>query len=117
MLAAIEGMIAELRQIGVPVSIAERIDAMQSLRHLPVGDRATVKAALRAILVKTHDHEFAFNAVFDLYFTAQPPQASSPATENSRPASPRRAVRPGWAARTATAPGVGRASAPSTTPP
>ena len=88
MLAAIEGMIAELRQIGVPVSIAERIDAMQSLRHLPVGDRATVKAALRAILVKTHDHEFAFDAVFDLYFTAQPPQASSPATENSQAGQP-----------------------------
>ena len=53
MLAALEGMIAELRQIGVPVSLAERIDAMQSLRHLPLGDRPTVKAALRAVLVKT----------------------------------------------------------------
>ena len=90
MLAAIEGMIAELRQIGVPVSIAERIDAVQSLRHLPVDDRATVKAALRSILVKTHDHELAFDAVFDLYFTAQPPQASSPAAGNSQagPAAP-----------------------------
>ena len=76
MLAAIEGMIAELRQIGVPVSLAERIDAVHSLRHLPVGDRATVKAALRAVLVKTHDHELAFDAVFDLYFTAQPAQAA-----------------------------------------
>src|SRR6185437_354108 len=75
MLAAIEGMIAELRQIGVPVSLAERIDAVHSLRHLPVGDRATVKAALRAVLVKTHDHELAFDAVFDLYFTLQPAQA------------------------------------------
>ena len=77
MLAALEGMIAELRQIGVPVSLAERIDAMQSLRHLPVGDRAMVKAALRAVLVKTHDHELAFDAVFDLYFAPQPAQASS----------------------------------------
>ncbi|HEY1003896.1 MAG TPA: hypothetical protein VGD83_30065, partial [Streptosporangiaceae bacterium] len=79
MLAAIEGMIAELRQIGVPVSLAERIDAVHSLRHLPVGDRATVKAALRAVLVKTHDHELAFDAVFDLYFTPQPaPVAPGP---------------------------------------
>jgi len=85
MLAAIEGMIAELRQIGVPVSLAERIDAMQSLRHLSVADRATVKAALRAVLVKTHDHELAFDAVFDLYFTAQPAQAAS-AQENSQAA-------------------------------
>src|SRR5690349_17376960 len=85
MIAALEGMIAELRQIGVPVSLAERIDAMQSLRHLPVGDRATVKAALRAVLVKTHDHELAFDAVFDLYFTAQPGQAGS-AQEHSQAA-------------------------------
>ena len=85
MIAALEGMIAELRQIGVPVSLAERIDAMQSLRHLPVGDRATVKAALRAVLVKTHDHELAFDAVFDLYFTPQPAQAAS-AQENSQAA-------------------------------
>jgi uncharacterized protein len=85
MIAALEGMISELRQIGVPVSLAERIDAMQSLRHLPVGNRATVKAALRAVLVKTHDHELAFDAVFDLYFTAQPGQAGS-AQENSQAA-------------------------------
>jgi hypothetical protein len=85
MLAALEGMIAELRQIGVPVSLAERIDAMQSLRYLPVDDRPTVKAALRAVLVKTHDHELAFDAVFDLYFTAQPGQAGS-AQENSQAA-------------------------------
>src|SRR3981081_4940755 len=85
MLAAIEGMIAELRQIGVPVSLAERIDAMDSLRHLPVGDRATVKAALRAVLVKTHDHELAFDAVFDLYFTPQPGRPS-PAQETSQAA-------------------------------
>ena len=82
MLAAIEGMITELRQIGIPVSIAERIDAEQSLRHLPVGDRETVRAALRAILVKSHDHELAFDAVFDLYFAptrdGQPGPASGP---------------------------------------
>jgi hypothetical protein len=61
-LAAIEGLIAELRQIGVPVSLAERIDAVQSLRHLPVADRGTVQAALRAVLVKSHDHELALAA-------------------------------------------------------
>jgi len=82
-LAALEGMITELRQIGVPVSLAERIDAVQSLRHLPVADRATVKAALRAVLVKTHDHELAFDAVFDLYFAPQPPQSPETASPDS----------------------------------
>jgi uncharacterized protein with von Willebrand factor type A (vWA) domain len=87
MLAAIEGMITELRQIGVPVSIAERIDAVQSLRHLPVADRDTVKAALRAVLVKSHDHELAFDAVFDLYFAAQGAQAAqgNQGPQTSRP--------------------------------
>jgi uncharacterized protein len=71
MLAAIEGVIAELRQIGIPVSLAERIDAARSLQHTPIEDRDTVKAVLRAVLVKDHDHELAFDAVFDMYFAFQ----------------------------------------------
>ncbi|MFY9927883.1 MAG: VWA domain-containing protein [Streptosporangiaceae bacterium] len=80
MLAAIEGMIAELRELGVPVSLAERVDAVQSLQHLPVGDRNTVKAALRAVLVKNHDHELAFDTVFDVYFAADPSQYAQAGT-------------------------------------
>ena len=121
MIAALEGMIAGLRQIGVPVSLAERIDAMQSLRHLPVGDRATVKAALRGVLVKTHEHELAFNAVFDLYFTAQPGQAQAarpgPGRAGRGLARGPRTARAAWAARTATVAGVAAASAPSTRAP
>ena len=90
MLAAIEGMVTELRQIGVPVSLAERIDAVRSLRHLPLDDRNTVKAALRTVLVKTHDHELAFNTVFDLYFSPAAPQArqASSGEEDSPAAHP-----------------------------
>jgi hypothetical protein len=69
MLAALEGMIAELRQIGVPISLTEKIDAVRSLRHLPLAERDGVKSALRAALVKSHDHELAFDALFDLYFS------------------------------------------------
>jgi uncharacterized protein len=69
-LAALEGMIVELRQLGVPVSLAERIDAVRCLRHLPLADRAVVRAGLRAVLVKSHDHELAFDTVFDLFFPA-----------------------------------------------
>jgi uncharacterized protein len=68
MLAALEGMIAELRQVGVPVSVTESIDAVRSLQHVPLGGRGPVKSALRAALVKSHDHELAFDALFDLYF-------------------------------------------------
>jgi len=69
MLAALEGMITELRQIGVPISLTEKIDAVQSLKHLPLDGRDGVQSALRAALVKSHDHELAFDALFDLYFS------------------------------------------------
>ena len=81
MLAALEGMIAELRQIGVPISLSEKIDAVRSLQHLPLAQRDGVKSALRAVLVKSHDHELAFDALFDLYFS--PPAGR---TEGSEPA-------------------------------
>jgi uncharacterized protein len=70
MLAALEGMITELRQIGVPISLTEKIDAVRSLRQLPLAGRDGVQSALRAALVKSHDHELAFDALFDLYFSA-----------------------------------------------
>jgi uncharacterized protein len=82
MLAAIEGVIAELRQIGIPVSLAERIDAARSLQHLPVADRGTVKAALRAVLVKNRDHEMAFDTAFDMYFADQATSAAAAASDD-----------------------------------
>jgi len=70
MLAALEGMITELRQVGVPISLAEKIDAVQSLQLLPLAGRDGVQSALRAALIKSHDHELAFDALFDLYFSS-----------------------------------------------
>lgn len=87
MLDALEGMIAELRQIGVPISLTEKIDAVRSLQHLPLAERNAVKAALRTTLVKSHDHELAFDALFDLYFS--PPAGR---TEGSEPAGQSAAV-------------------------
>jgi uncharacterized protein with von Willebrand factor type A (vWA) domain len=90
MLAALEGMIAELRQIGVPISLSEKIDAVRSLQHLPLAERDGVKSALRAALVKSHDHELAFDALFDLYFSPSPGRmegsepAGQPAAVNGR---------------------------------
>jgi len=78
MLAALEGMIAELRQVGVPISVTENIDAVRSLQHVPLAGRGGVKSALRAALVKSHDHELAFDALFDLYFVAPTGRAEVP---------------------------------------
>jgi uncharacterized protein with von Willebrand factor type A (vWA) domain len=62
------GFIAELRAIGLPVSVAENVDAAAALRAIPLSDRAQVKSALAATLVKNHDHYGAFEVAFEIYF-------------------------------------------------
>jgi uncharacterized protein with von Willebrand factor type A (vWA) domain len=68
-LAAIEGLIAELRQVGLPISLSENVDAIESLGHVGLGDRELLKAALGVVLVKNKQHQAAFDMVFDLYFS------------------------------------------------
>jgi uncharacterized protein len=98
MLAALEGMIAELRQIGVPISMSEKIDAVRSLNYLPLAERDGVKSALRAALVKDHDHELAFDALFDLYFSPAPgsgsPAADADADADAEQAGQRQTAQP-----------------------
>jgi uncharacterized protein with von Willebrand factor type A (vWA) domain len=74
MLTAVEGLIAELRDTGVPVSVSSAIDAARSLEHVDVLDRRAVQVALRAVLVKTTDHLPTFDTVFDLFFGLRAPE-------------------------------------------
>lgn len=60
--------IAELRVIGLPVSLSENVDAAAALRAIPLADRDQVKSALAATLVKNHDHYRAFELAFDIFF-------------------------------------------------
>ncbi len=60
--------IAELRAIGLPVSVAENVDARAALKAMPLVDRASLKSALAATLVKNSDHYGAFELVFDVFF-------------------------------------------------
>ncbi|MFC5177581.1 vWA domain-containing protein [Nocardioides taihuensis] len=57
-----------LRSAGVPVSLAEDLDAIAALRALPWDDRATVHAAYAATLVKKQAQRPTFDTLFDLYF-------------------------------------------------
>jgi uncharacterized protein with von Willebrand factor type A (vWA) domain len=68
MLRTLAGLVAELRAVGIPVSPTEHIDGAAALRFIPVEDRAAVKAALAATLVKNAEHAAAFSTIFDLYF-------------------------------------------------
>ncbi len=71
MLKTLAGLVAELRAVGIPVSPTEHIDAATALRHTAIEDRAAVRAALGATLVKRADHWSAFATVFDLYFAGK----------------------------------------------
>lgn len=66
--ATLAAFVAELRAIGLPVSVSENIDAMAAVLAMPITDRAALKSALGATLVKDHDHHRAFELVFDLFF-------------------------------------------------
>jgi uncharacterized protein with von Willebrand factor type A (vWA) domain len=67
-LAAVESLVAELRAVGLPISVSERMDALRALEYTDLSRRADVHVALRAALVKTAAHEHAFDTVFDLFF-------------------------------------------------
>jgi len=90
--ATLAAFVAELRAIGLPVSVAENIDAMAAVLAMPVDDRAALKSALGATLVKSAEHRHAFEVVFDLFFgdrrvgSDDPADAGEGATANGQAA-------------------------------
>ena len=59
-----------LRGAGLPVSLAEGLDAVGAIEALGIGERETLRASYAATLVKRQSHRPAFDQVFDLYFPA-----------------------------------------------
>ncbi len=59
-----------LRTTGLPVSLAEGLDAVRAVDALGLGDRETLRAAYSATLLTRQSHRGAFDQVFDLYFPA-----------------------------------------------
>jgi uncharacterized protein with von Willebrand factor type A (vWA) domain len=57
-----------LRGAGLPVSLAEDLDAFAALGVLPWHERETVRAAYAATVVKRPAQRPTFDALFDLYF-------------------------------------------------
>ena len=57
-----------LREAGVPASMVEVVDAVHSLRHVELGDRAQFRAALAATLVKRGEDRASFDVLFDVCF-------------------------------------------------
>jgi uncharacterized protein with von Willebrand factor type A (vWA) domain len=57
-----------LRSAGLPVSLAEGLDAMRAIDALGIDQRETLRAAYAATLLKRQNHRTGFDQVFDLYF-------------------------------------------------
>ena len=57
-----------LRAAGVPVSLAEGVDAVAALSTLRWDDRETVRTAYAATVVKRATHRSTFDTLFDLYY-------------------------------------------------
>lgn len=83
MLGLLSAFVEELRQVGVPVSMVESIDAMNAVQHIDLGDRTSLKETLRATLVKNARHGAAFDTAFEVFFAAR-----RPPLETTDPAEP-----------------------------
>ncbi|HEY3016355.1 MAG TPA: VWA domain-containing protein [Nocardioides sp.] len=57
-----------LRAAGLPVSLAEDVDAATALSRVAWTDRETLRAVYAATLVKRQPHRASFDQIFDLYF-------------------------------------------------
>ena len=90
MLDALEGLTRELRAVGIPVSMSEHVDAARSLGLIDLGQRDQVQSALRAALVKSAEHQKAFDVVFDLFFAPRAGTTDDEAAVDGEEAEPRR---------------------------
>jgi uncharacterized protein with von Willebrand factor type A (vWA) domain len=64
------GFVAALRTAGLPVSLAEGLDAVRALQVIDLVDREAMRGAYAATLVKRPAHRASFDTLFDLWFPA-----------------------------------------------
>ena len=74
-----------LRAAGLPVSLAEDLDAVAVLRALDWSDRRVVKEGYAAAVVKRHQWRPTFDALFDLYFPRMVGEGSGGRLEEALP--------------------------------
>jgi uncharacterized protein with von Willebrand factor type A (vWA) domain len=77
-LGRVERLAGELRATGADVALSEVLDATEALRHIDLGRREELRAALRCVLVKYPHHNARFDAAFDRAFPARPPGPGAP---------------------------------------
>lgn len=70
MLTRVTQFVDRLRQVGIPVSTAEAIDAVGALGAVDWGHREQFRAALGGTLIKNLAHLPSFDILFDIFFPA-----------------------------------------------
>jgi uncharacterized protein with von Willebrand factor type A (vWA) domain len=68
MIDRLTGFVDLLRQVGVPVSTSEAIDATRALGSIEWSNRSVFRSALATTLVKNGAHRSVFETLFDIYF-------------------------------------------------
>ncbi|MFD8555851.1 VWA domain-containing protein [Streptosporangium canum] len=64
------GFVHALRAAGLPVSLAEGLDAARALQVIDLTERESLRAAYASTLVKRPSHRPGFDTLFDLWFPA-----------------------------------------------
>ncbi len=77
MLGLLTDFVEELRAAGIPASTVETIDALEAVAVVDLADRAALKAALGATLVKSARHLDAFDTAFEVFFGLDRPPPPS----------------------------------------
>ncbi|WP_406312705.1 VWA domain-containing protein [Streptosporangium sp. NBC_01639] len=75
------GFVHALREAGLPVSLAEGLDAARALQVIDLAERESLRAAYAATLVKRPSYRPGFDTLFDLWFPASTTGLSRPRPE------------------------------------
>jgi hypothetical protein len=71
-------LVAELRAVGIPVSVGEHLDAAGALSAIPLSDKEVLRTALQAALIKNPEHLSTFNLIFELHTAGTPESGRGP---------------------------------------
>ncbi|ACZ90428.1 vWA domain-containing protein [Streptosporangium roseum] len=76
------GFVHALREAGLPVSLAEGLDAARALQVIDLAERESLRAAYASTLVKRPSHRPGFDTLFDLWFPASTTGLYAPRPED-----------------------------------
>ena len=77
--------VAALRNAGLPVSVAETIDAAASLPAIDLLDREELRSAFAATLVKRQLHRPSFDTIFDIFYPPVTGESAAPHSDTEPP--------------------------------